>query len=270
MGLFKREAENILLNNRREGYTLPTNNKLYPAQWNWDSAYIALGYSYFNKELAIVELEKLFEGQWSDGMVPHILFHQKDENYFPNHNTWRCGDKIPSSGITQPPIAASILKLILDKTEFSSSEMERILNLIKKTKKYLEWFCKYRDPNDTGLVSILHPWESGTDNSPLWDFPLSKILIEENLEYKRRDLDVSSSDVRPLKRDYDCYITLLNQFRNEKYNPEKLYDISMFNVADIGFNSLFLKACKDLVYIATKNNIDCTLIQKKLHEQKIN
>ena len=264
MNLLIREAENILLNNRREGYTLPTNNKLYPAQWNWDSAYIALGYSYFNKEFAIVELEKLFEGQWSDGMVPHILFHQKDENYFPNHNTWQCGDKIPSSGITQPPIAASILKLMLDKTEFSSSEMERILNLIKKTKKYLEWFCKYRDPNDTGLVSILHPWESGTDNSPLWDFPLSKILVEENLAYKRRDLDVSSSDVRPLKRDYDCYITLLNQFRNQKYNPEQLYDISMFNVVDIGFNSLFLKACKDLVYIATKNNIDCTSIQKKI------
>ena len=59
MSLLKREAENILLNNRREGYTLPTNNKLYPAQWNWDSAYIALGYSYFNKEYAIVELEKL-------------------------------------------------------------------------------------------------------------------------------------------------------------------------------------------------------------------
>ena len=66
---------------------------------------------------------------------------------------------------------------------------------------------------------------------------MSKILIEENLEYKRRDLDVSSSDVRPLKRDYDCYITLLNQFRNEKYNPEKLYDISMFNVVDTYFAS---------------------------------
>ena len=70
-----------------------------------------------------------------------------------------------------------------------------------------------------------------------------------------------------------CFLneTLRNreQFRNEKYNPEKLYDISMFNVADIGFNSLFLKACKDLVYIATKNNIECTSIQKKITKTKI-
>ena len=38
-------AKKILLENRRAGYTLPTNNKLYPAQWNWDSAFISLGLS---------------------------------------------------------------------------------------------------------------------------------------------------------------------------------------------------------------------------------
>ena len=40
-------AKEVLKNNRRSGYTLPTNNELYPAQWNWDSAFISLGYSYF-------------------------------------------------------------------------------------------------------------------------------------------------------------------------------------------------------------------------------
>ena len=49
-------AKEVLKNNRRSGYTLPTNNKLYPAQWNWDSAFIALGYSYFNMDYAIKEL----------------------------------------------------------------------------------------------------------------------------------------------------------------------------------------------------------------------
>ena len=41
-------AKRTLINNRRSKYTLPTNTKLYPAQWNWDSAFIALGYSNFN------------------------------------------------------------------------------------------------------------------------------------------------------------------------------------------------------------------------------
>ncbi len=102
------DAKKILLTNRRAGFTLPTNNKLYPAQWNWDSAFISLGYSYFNLDYAIEELETLLKGQWDDGMVPHILFHEVDDSYFPNHTTWSCGKKIPSSGITQPPIAASI------------------------------------------------------------------------------------------------------------------------------------------------------------------
>ena len=47
------KAKKTLLANRRRGYTLPTNNKLYPAQWNWDSGFIALGYSYFNLNFAL-------------------------------------------------------------------------------------------------------------------------------------------------------------------------------------------------------------------------
>ena len=75
------DAKKILLNNRRAGFTLPTNNKLYPAQWNWDSAFIALGYSHFNLNFALEEINTLLKGQWKDGMVPHILFHDKNTKY---------------------------------------------------------------------------------------------------------------------------------------------------------------------------------------------
>ena len=46
MKKFINSAKKVLLGNKKKGYTLPTNNKLYPAQWNWDSGFIALGYSY--------------------------------------------------------------------------------------------------------------------------------------------------------------------------------------------------------------------------------
>ena len=75
MNRFIKNAQKILIGNRKRGYTLPTNNKLYPAQWNWDSAFIALGYSYFNLNFALKEIKTLLDGQWKDGMVPHILFH---------------------------------------------------------------------------------------------------------------------------------------------------------------------------------------------------
>ncbi len=226
-------AKKILLENRRAGYTLPTNNKLYPAQWNWDSAFISLGYSYFNLDYAIQELETLLKGQWDDGMVPHILFHEVDDSYFPNHTTWSCGKEIPSSGITQPPIAASILRIIVKNNSLDETQNKKVFNLVCKLKKYHEWFFKNRDQNQSGLISIIHPWESGYDNSPLWDFALSKINVDKNLSYERRDLKVSNNDERPLNKDYDCYITLLNQFKSDNYNPNKLLNNSMFNIIDI-------------------------------------
>ena len=246
------EAKKILLGNRKKGYTLPTNNKLYPAQWNWDSAFIAIGYSYFNLDYALEEIETLLEGQWDDGMVPHILFHDKDTSYFPNHTTWKCGKNIPSSGITQPPVLAIVLKKIIENNKFNDDQDTRILKILKKIKKYHEWFIKFRDPNKTGLVSILHPWESGYDNSPIWDEPMNNISVDKELNYQRRDLEVSNSDERPLKIDYDRYVTIRDQFRDVNYDPYKLYELSIFNVVDVGFNSLFLKANKDLVNLLKK------------------
>ena len=246
------EAKKILLGNRKNGYTLPTNNKLYPAQWNWDSAFIALGYSHFNLDFSITEIETLLDGQWDDGMVPHILFHEKDTSYFPNHTTWKCGKNIPSSGITQPPVLAIILKKIIENNQLNEDQNSRILKILIKIKKYHEWFIKFRDPNKTGLVSILHPWESGYDNSPIWDEPMSNILVDKDLNYQRRDLEVSNLDERPLKKDYDRYVTIRDQFRDVNYDPNKLYELSIFNVVDVGFNSLFLKANKDLVKLLKK------------------
>ena len=161
------EAKKVLLGNKKRGYTMPTNNKLYPAQWKWDSGFISLGYSYFNLKYALDEITTLLRGQWKDGMIPHILFHDLKTNYYPNHSVWNCGNKIHSSGITQPPVLAIMLKKILDKNKIEISNKIKIKSIVKKLKKYHEWLIKYRDPKKTGLVSILHPWESGYDNLSL-------------------------------------------------------------------------------------------------------
>ena len=41
------QARNILRQNDRGGYTVPT-ERLYPYQWNWDSAICALGWQSFD------------------------------------------------------------------------------------------------------------------------------------------------------------------------------------------------------------------------------
>ena len=65
-----------------------------------------------------------------------------------------------------------------------------------------------RDPLGKGVVAILHPWESGMDNSPAWDscmqFPVGSFP-----PYVRRDLAHVNASMRPTKDTYDHYLTLL-------------------------------------------------------------
>jgi hypothetical protein len=47
---------------------------LYPHQWSWDSAFIAIGWAHLDVRRAMTELEQLFAAQWATGMVPHLVF----------------------------------------------------------------------------------------------------------------------------------------------------------------------------------------------------
>ena len=39
------------------------------------------------------------------------------------------------------------------------------------------WFHTVRDPDGTGMVTTLHPWETGMDNSPAWDEVLAQVEV---------------------------------------------------------------------------------------------
>lgn len=41
--------------------------------------------------------------------------------------------------------------------------------LSAKAARALLFFVKHRLDSSTGLVTLVHPWESGADNSPRWD-----------------------------------------------------------------------------------------------------
>ena len=42
-------ARDILHSNDAGGFTVPTMSGLYPAQWNWDSAFVALAFVYLGE-----------------------------------------------------------------------------------------------------------------------------------------------------------------------------------------------------------------------------
>lgn len=67
-------AKAVLANNWLGTRTLPSPN-LYPFQWSWDSCFIAIGKSYYDQLQARTELRSLFDGMWSNGLLPHIIFN---------------------------------------------------------------------------------------------------------------------------------------------------------------------------------------------------
>jgi hypothetical protein len=54
------------------------------------------------------------------------------------------------------------------------------------------------------LVAILHPWESGMDNSPAWDAALARVPAAPSTPIKRRDTGHVHADMRPSQADYNA------------------------------------------------------------------
>ncbi len=244
---FVARARAVLAANDRGGYTVPTHG-LYPFQWNWDSAFVAMGFATFDIDRALRELERLTEGQWDDGMIPHIVFHAPSDTYFPGPDVWGTRHRIPTSGITQPPVLAIALAEIARRA--GHHEQTRIAALYRAALRNHRWWAQARDPDGTGLVALLHNWESGRDNSPEWDAPFARVPETTTTEIRRRDTGHVDAAMRPRDSDYRRYIHLVDAYRNVGWNPEKMWAIAPFKVADIGVNSILLAAEESLLGLA--------------------
>jgi len=244
--LYEKAAE-ILTANDRGGYTVPTAG-LYPFQWNWDSAFVALGFATFDRDRAWREVETLFEAQWDDGFVPHIVFHVDDAGYFPGPSVWRTEKTPATSGITQPPVAASIVRALWEGGD--EAERDRLTAIYPKLLAWHRWFHHYRDPLGKGLVLATHPWETGRDNSPEWDAPSAFIDTSGVEPYERRDLALVDHEMRPSKEDYDRYLAILQFGRDHKWDHALIAEQGPFRVIDVGMTMILLRANRDLHALA--------------------
>lgn len=234
----------VLSNNDMGGYTVPTKG-LYPYQWNWDSVFVSLGFATFDKQRAWAELDTLFEAQWPDGMLPHIVFREDAPGYFPGPAVWQANKgPLPSSGISQPPVAATIIR------KFAQTDPERARGFFEKLNAWHEWWHWARDPDGKGVMAIIHPWEAGRDNLPDWDKPGDAIDVSGVGEYTRRDTAKVDTDMRPQKKDYDRYMALVYFARERDWDQTRIAAQCPFFVADPGISSILLRAEKDLLVMA--------------------
>ncbi|MEM6889264.1 MAG: trehalase family glycosidase [Pseudomonadota bacterium] len=247
--VLKDRAKDVLRQNDRGTYTVPTHG-LYPFQWNWDSALSAIGFAHFDEARAWQEIETLFSHQWEDGMVPHIIFHEPDDGYFPGPDVWQTGKSVPTSGITQPPVAGFAVRRIFDRAQDKELAYPRAEALLPKIHAWHQWFFRVRDPEKTGLVAIIHPWESGRDNSVDWDAAFERVPTEGVTPFTRRDTSHANPDHRPTDEQYKRYIWLVEHFRDLGWNNAQLHEASPFRVVDPGFNAILIRSCLDLAQLA--------------------
>ncbi|MEE1938219.1 hypothetical protein V1L54_02095 [Streptomyces sp. TRM 70361] len=251
-------ARQVLLRNWTGASTVPSHG-LYPHQWSWDSAFIAIGLRHVSAVRAQRELETLLAAQWGDGRVPHIVFNPAVplEAYFPSPDFWRSSTagaaagaprSVETSGIVQPPVHALAAWLVHRADPVTSRRRGFLRRLYPKLAAWHRYLTEHRDLGGHGLVSVVHPWEPGMDNSPCWDVPLSRIEPAAPASFRRCDLDHGCPDDRPTDLDYGRYVRLAADYRDHGYRDADAPH--PFAVEDPGVNALLIASEYALADIA--------------------
>ena len=219
-----REARKLLLENRRvtsgHQYTVPSGYH-YPYQWLWDSCFHAIVLAKLEPEAAKAEVYSLLSEQFTNGMVPHIIYWTPGILHL-----FRWGVDGTSS-LTQPPMLAYAVLQIhrqLPDVSFLRSVFPQLIS-------YYHFLLTERDPHGHSLASIINPDESGEDNSPRFDTPLGVspgISLKEHLA-KRTEL---------VDRNRECNFDAENCMRD------------FFWVKDVLFNTVLVENLRALAEIA--------------------
>jgi hypothetical protein len=248
-----------VLRDNDTGAVITAAPRLYPHMWSWDTAFISIGLAHLDVRRAIAELDTLFAAQWRNGMVPHIVFTE-DDAYFPGPERWGTevatdgSAHVRTSGICQPPVHAIAVRRVLDIAR-KSSPGDRVAaegfarRIWPALYAWHRWLVEYRTPGSSGLVAIVHGWESGMDNSPRWDVPYSGVQPGAGLPpYVRKDVTlVGDPEERPTDREYDRYLWLIEEMRRAGYDQREIVRNSSFLVGDVFITALFAVSCDVLL-----------------------
>ncbi|MFH8463490.1 MGH1-like glycoside hydrolase domain-containing protein [Streptomyces sp. NPDC017991] len=220
-------AARVLDSNWTGTSTVPSRS-LYPHQWSWDSAFVAIGLRHLSPLRAQTELETLLDAQWGDGRIPHIVFNPSVplDAYFPSPDFWRSSTAgraagapgtVQTSGIVQPPVHALAVWLVHTADPGLSRSRSFLSRMYPRLAAWHRYLLHRRDLGGGGLASVVHPWEQGMDNAPSWDAPLSRVTPAPARSFRRADLDHGAAEDRPTDLDYGRYVRLAADYRDGGY-----------------------------------------------------
>ncbi|GAA1960037.1 MGH1-like glycoside hydrolase domain-containing protein [Microbacterium deminutum] len=263
-----RAATQVLAENWRGTYTVPAAG-LYPHQWSWDSAFIAIGLRHISPRRAQQELDAIFSAQWDDGRLPQIVFNPRlDVQYSPGASFWHSeripgSPAVPTSGLIQPPNHA-LATLLVHQSDPETSERRRFLS--RSYESLLGWhdYLEQRRTGASGLVHIVHPWESGMDNSPFWDAPLAAIGASFGSDIPRPDLNHADASHRPSNAEYGKYLYLAARYRDHDCDDRD--DAYPFILEDPAVHALLIRSEWAMAQLADLLGADSAGHRRKARE----
>lgn len=129
----------------------------YVGLWLWDSAMHALAYRHINPEMARNQIRAILACQLPDGMLPDAIY---DEGIISEI------DHPIKAEVTKPPILAwAALKL-----HETDPNLEFLQEIYVPLVRWNAWWFSMNDDDVDGLAQYNHPYSSGLDDNPLWDY----------------------------------------------------------------------------------------------------
>ncbi|HTO01892.1 MAG TPA: hypothetical protein VL068_14580 [Microthrixaceae bacterium] len=174
--LAERGAQIMAEHWRPQGFTCP-NSTTYPWLWLWDSCFHSIIWGHLgDPERALTELATALSSQDADGFVPHLAYL----NGYDGHSEFwgRSG----ASSITQPPIYGHTV------AELTRLGIEVPEELRVKATAGLNYLLRERRRSSSGLIELVHPWESGCDHSPRWDDLMAPGNVDSALDPYDKDI----------------------------------------------------------------------------------
>ncbi len=139
------------------GHTVP-NAEAYPWQWLWDSCFHAIIWAELgDADRAVAELRSALSDQDEIGFVPHIRYVGSPS---PHAAFW---DRPATSSITQPPMYGHAI------AQLERRGIDVPADVRARALRGLRFLLDHRRRTAKGLVTVVHPWETGCDDSPRWD-----------------------------------------------------------------------------------------------------
>jgi len=129
----------------------------YVGLWLWDNAMHSLAYRYVDANLARNQIRGMLAQQLPNGMLPDSIY---DDGVVSMIDHPIVGE------VTKPPLLAwAALKLHETDPNFEFLK-EIYIPLVHSN----AWWLHMNDDDGDGLAQYNHPYSSGLDNSPLWDY----------------------------------------------------------------------------------------------------